>query len=531
MIEEIPNVRLEIGNIKLPAVDRNRQSELALFVPFAAKRQEIEAFVDGLLQERSRNREKRRSLIVAAVEGAENPVELWHAKSSAHARIDVVFGEPTRKMCVAEPAVESEPIGDAVLVFGEERKEPASWVFRLAERRTGAVGGHEAKECVVLLRESVETGACIVPATRDSQSREATFIVRVMVIGWNDPCVLAAGRQIRIWSIVTVIGGAIPMIERRERSENAGLDGVHPGEISEDVPFALNIAYANELLIGRVWNLKIVRSSRPDEAKLICLRRVENQRSEPANAVIIVVQLLRFRRHQAHIRAIHAKAPVIRETIRVIADADLAVGGMETAVGGSEFDFTAAFESGARNDIEDTVSPVTVLRGVTAALNLHDIDVLGVELRADVGSNVCVRNGHAVDQPGNLVAAANVQLVVNHVGPGCVGCNEFEAVRSGSAWGGLNVLTRECCRRGGESCVNRLRGITDLHTLMYRSQFHRKVKKRRGIREDGQVRLHIAEAVSDDVDCVQAGGHGVHLKTSLPVRSGFLFPVGLLCLQ
>src|SRR6267378_3871108 len=138
MIEEIPNVRLEIGNVKLPVADGNGQAEFALFVPFAAKRQEIEAFVDGLLQERAGNRKKRRSLIVAAVEGAENPVQLWHAKSSSHARIDVVFGEPTRKMRVAESAIESEPIGDAVLVFGEERKEPASWVFRLAKRRTEA---------------------------------------------------------------------------------------------------------------------------------------------------------------------------------------------------------------------------------------------------------------------------------------------------------------------------------------------------------------------------------------------------------
>jgi len=95
-------------------------------------------------------------------------------------------------MRVAEAAVESEPIGDAVLVFGEERKEPASWVFRLAERRTGAVRGNKAKEGVVLLREAIETGARIVPSTRDSQRCQAAFIVRVMVIGWDDARVLTA---------------------------------------------------------------------------------------------------------------------------------------------------------------------------------------------------------------------------------------------------------------------------------------------------------------------------------------------------
>src|SRR6266403_1587553 len=496
MIEEIPNVRLEIGNIKLPATDGNGQAEFALFVPFAAQRQEVKPLIDGLLQERSGNREKRRSLIVAAVEGAENPVKLRHAKRSADARIDMIFDKPARKMRVAEPAVESEPIGNAVLVFGEEGEESAAWMFRLAERRTGAVGGHEAKECVVLLRESIETGACVVPATRNSQSREATFIVRVLVIGWNNARVLAAGRQTWIGSIVAVIGGPIPMEERRERNENARPGSVHPGKIPEDVPFALNIAHADELLIRRVWNLKIVRSSRPDEAKLICLRSVENQRSEAANAVVVVVPLLRFRRHQAHIGAIHAEARVIREAIRVITEADLAVGGMETAVGGGELDFTIALETRARNHVEDTVSPVAVLRGITAALNLHDVDVLGIKLWADVGSDVGVRNGHAIDQPGHLVAAADVQLIVNHISAGRVSRNKFEAVRPGSARRGLNILTRQRCRRRGESCVNRLRRIGDLHTLMHWRQFHQKVKQRRGISGDGQIRLHVAITIS-----------------------------------
>src|SRR5882672_3839566 len=277
MIEEIPNVRLEIGNIKLPAVDGDGQAEFALFVPFAVQRQELKPLIDGFLLERPGNCEKRRSLIVAAVEGAENPVQFRHAKSCADARIDVVFSEPTRKMRIAEPAVESEPIGDAVLVFREEREEPASWVFRLAKRRTGAVSGHEAKECVVLLRESIEARARIVLATRDSKSHEATFIVRVMVIGRNDARIFAAGRQTWIRAIIAVIGGAIPMVERRERNENARIDGVHPGEIPEDVPFALNIAHTDELLIGGVWNLKIVRTGRSDEAKLICRRRIKNQ--------------------------------------------------------------------------------------------------------------------------------------------------------------------------------------------------------------------------------------------------------------
>src|SRR6267142_2754840 len=101
-----------------------------------------------------------------------------------------------------------------------------------------------------------------------------------MMIGWNDARVLAAGRQIWIRSIIAVIGGPVPMVERRERKKNTRLNGVHPGEVSEDVPFVLNVAHTHELLIGGVWNLKIVRTGRSHEAKLIRRRRVENQRSE-----------------------------------------------------------------------------------------------------------------------------------------------------------------------------------------------------------------------------------------------------------
>src|SRR5882762_11336721 len=58
MIEEIPNVRLEIGNVKLPVADGNGQAEFALFIPFAVKRQELKPLIDGFLLERPGNCEK-----------------------------------------------------------------------------------------------------------------------------------------------------------------------------------------------------------------------------------------------------------------------------------------------------------------------------------------------------------------------------------------------------------------------------------------------------------------------------------------
>jgi len=80
--------------------------------------------------------------------------------------------------------------------------------------------------------------------------------------------------------------------------------------------------------------------------------------SEAANAVVVVVPLLRFRRHQATIGAIHAEARVIRETIRVVADADLAISGMEAAVVAAS-SISRLRSNPSADDIEDTVGPVT----------------------------------------------------------------------------------------------------------------------------------------------------------------------------
>src|SRR5438552_610757 len=49
------------------------------------------------------------------------------------------------------------------------------------------------------------------------------------------------------------------------------------------------------------------------------------------------------------------------------------------------------------------------------ALDFNGVYVLGIELRPDVGGNAGVGDGNAVEQPGDLMPAANVDLVVDHV--------------------------------------------------------------------------------------------------------------------
>jgi len=55
--------------------------------------------------------------------------------------------------------------------------------------------------------------------------------------------------------------------------------------------------------------------------------------------------------HQSNIAAIRADAGVVGKPFAVIADADLAVGGMKISIRGEQFDFTIAFEARARNTL------------------------------------------------------------------------------------------------------------------------------------------------------------------------------------
>src|SRR5262249_31771542 len=106
---------------------------------------------------------------------------------------------------------------------------------------------------------------------------------------------------------------------------------------------------------------------------------------------------------------------------------------MIATVSGDEFRFPIAFETGAGNYVEGSVSAVAVFGRLAAALNFDDVDIFGIELGANVCRDVCVGDGNAVHEPGNLVAAADVKLVVDHVGAGCVAGHEVEAIGASGA--------------------------------------------------------------------------------------------------
>jgi len=99
----------------------------------------------------------------------------------------------------------------------------------------------------------------------------------------------------------------------------------------------------------------------------------------------------------------------------VAADIDLIVGGIEIPGGRDYFDLIVPFETRWRDHVEESVGPVAVLTRKTAALDLEFFHVFGINQRRDVGRDIRVDHGYAVEKPVHLMAAAHVQHVVNHV--------------------------------------------------------------------------------------------------------------------
>ena len=114
------------------------------------------------------------------------------------------------------------------------------------------------------------------------------------------------------------------------------------------------------------------------------------------------------------VAAIAVYAAVIGELLGVASEIHLIVGLVERAEGGDQLAFLIALEASSRDGIEDAIGAVAIGGGIAAALRLQVIDILGIDLRADVAGDVGVGNRNAVDSPGNLVSAAHVKLIVGH---------------------------------------------------------------------------------------------------------------------
>src|ERR1041385_6151458 len=108
---------------------------------------------------------------------------------------------------------------------------------------------------------------------------------------------------------------------------------------------------------------------------------------------------------------------------------------MKRAKSSHQFARAAALEAGTRNNVEYAVGPVTIGRRVSASLGFQIVDVLGVDLRADIAGDVGVGDGNAVDCPGDLVPATQMKLVVRDICAGDIIGDGIQAVAQVGAGG------------------------------------------------------------------------------------------------
>ena len=196
-----------------------------------------------------------------------------------------------------------------------------------------------------------------------------------------------------------------------------------------------------------------------------------------------------------------------------------------------EIAFSIALEACSGYDVEDSVGAVAVFGVITTALDFDIVDVFGIDLRADVAGNVCIRYGHAIDEPAVLVPTTDVKHVVDHVCAGHVVCNEGQAVGPVSAGRELNILTAEHSRgrHGVSDGADRLPGHDCL--LRHAGQRQLEMQHRAGVGPYSQRFFLLLESFQRDRDRVVADRHGAEFKFSAVVRFLNLHPIGILSFQ
>lgn len=103
--------------------------------------------------------------------------------------------------------------------------------------------------------------------------------------------------------------------------------------------------------------------------------------------------------------------------------------------------------------------------GISAALNFDRVDILRIELRPDVAGDVGIRHRHAVDEPGHLVAAADMKLVVDEVRPRHELRHHVEAVRTKRSRCPIQLVAGDQAFRRRRLAVDAFRAARDSYRL------------------------------------------------------------------
>src|SRR5579863_3299754 len=194
-----------------------------------------------------------------------------------------------------------------------------------------------------------------------------------------------------------IVVGLVEVIEGRNGEEGFGRERVNPVGDDEGVALRLSVAQAKGAIVvggafvvstaGVVGDLEEVLAVLRVESNLIVWCLVANDGNEAAAVVGRVMKRLRDRRGEAVVGARAGDAGVPGAASRVIAERELNPAGIKIARIKQKFGFTIALKSVTGKDIEDAVGAIADVRGVAATLRFQLIDILGINLRADIGGD------------------------------------------------------------------------------------------------------------------------------------------------
>jgi len=168
--------------------------------------------------------------------------------------------------------------------------------------------------------------------------------------------------------------------------------------------------------------------------------------------------------------------------------------------------------------LKNAVGAVAVISGVAAALRFQSINILGIDLRAEVAGDVGVGNRNAVNQPAHLVSAANVELVVREISTGDVVGDHREAIGARGARRFLNLQAVDESRRCYGLGLRGVRG--DKHCLALCRKAQLKMQNRCGTGKHRGALLVRHEIHIRDRDHVFAEGNRIEVKLPGVVRAG-----------
>jgi hypothetical protein len=283
--------------------------------------------------------------------------------------------------------------------------------------------------------------------------------------------------------------------------------------------------------IGIYRNLVIIRPKLSVDANLIRWGAVPDDRSEPTVPIIGVVHGLRNGWSQSVIAAIPVEACVPRELIAVAREAQLVVRLEKTARRQHQFAVANPIEPRTRHYVEHAVRPVAQRCVVAAAIDLQRLDVLGIDLRCHVGSDVGVWEGDAVDQPVELVAAAHVQHVVRHVRAGDEIRDHRQAIRLVGTRGVRDILAADEGLGRGRIDVRRIRVPFHRHRLLDRRNIELNVQRYRSLAVYRHRLLVILKSRAADRHYILAQRYRRNAKHSILVCHYVEYEVGVRRMQ